>query len=396
MKILAVCQYYYPEPMRFTDMCEALVNKGHSITVITGVPNYPEGEIYPEYRKSKCREEIINGVRVIRCATVPRKKGTVMRFLNYFSFAISAWLKAGHIKEEYDVVLINQMSPIMMCWAGLRYAAKHNKKTVMYCMDLWPASLAAGGIEKESFVYKIFNKISKNIYVKADKILMSSRMFGQYFLNNFGIDSEKTEYLPQYADSQFENPLPFRESYKTVNLMFAGNIGAAQSIYTVLDAAKILNNSNIKWHIVGDGSERVKAEKYCTENSISNVSFYGRHPLNEMPQFYEKADAMIVTLTGDEFISMTLPGKVQTYMAAGKPIIAAANGETADIISKSDCGFCAPADSAELLAVAVTDFVNCTDKKALAKNSRLFYENNFTRAGFINRLEKVLEEYSDK
>ena len=394
MKILAICQYYSPEPMRFTDICEALVERGHSVTVVTGVPNYPEGEIYPDYRGGQRRKEKIGGVEVLRYATVPRKTGTLFRILNYFSFAISSWLKIGKLADDYDVVLINQMSPVMMCWPGFRYARKHNKKCVMYCMDLWPASLAAGEIKEDSLIYKVFKRISKRIYRRADKILITSRMFQDYFDEQFNITGDKIEYLPQYADSQFEEKLSSGEEKSTVDLMFAGNIGAAQSIYTILGAAELLKEEkNVFWHIVGDGSELKAAKNFCTNLNLENVIFYGRRPIDEMPELYSKADAMIVTLTGDPFISMTLPGKVQTYMAAGKPILAAARGEIPSVLSDSGCGLCCEADNAEAFAELVKDFIKSTDKKNFALKARAYYEANFTRRAFVDKLELALKEH---
>ena len=395
MKILAVCQYYSPEPMRFPDICEALVEKGHTVDVLTGVPNYPEGDIYKDYKGGKHRKEIINGVKVIRCATIPRKKSVFFRILNYFSFAISALLKVGKLDKDYDVVLIDQLSPIMMCWPGFRYARLNNVKSVLYCMDLWPASLAVGHISAGSVIYRIFEKISERTYKNADKILITSRMFEKYFDEQFGISRDKIEYLPQYADLQFEEMLPTPKNKETVDLMFAGNIGAAQSMYTILGAAELLKDEeNLFWHIVGDGSECNSLKKFCKNFNLQNVIFHGRRPIDEMPEFYSKADAMMVTLTGDPFISMTLPGKVQTYMAAGKPILAAATGEIPSVILDSKCGFCSEADNAEAFAKLVKEFIKIENKKELSKNARAYYEANFTRSACVDKLEQILKEYS--
>lgn len=394
MKILVVCQHYWPEPYPLADTCEELVRRGHTVHVITGVPNYPMGYIYDEYRHGQNRSQVHNGVRITRTFTIGRRHNLIFRMLNYFSFAISSTFHALGMKEEYDVIYTNQTSPVMMVNAALAYAKKHGKKTVMYCMDLWPASLAAGGIKESSPIYKVFGWISGKLYRKADRILVTSRMFADYFANQFGITGDKVGYLPQYADSRFDERVACEKDGFT-NLVFAGNVGAAQSLQTVLRAAKILEQQErLRWHIVGDGSELENLKKMSAELSLSNVIFHGRKPLDEMPKYYAMADAMLVTLTADPFISLTLPGKVQTYMAAGKPILAAATGEIPNVIRDSGCGFCAEAEDAQGLADAVKKFLEFEDKAVLGTRAQNYYQNHFTRTMFMDHLERELKEFS--
>lgn len=391
MKILVVCQHYWPEPYPLADTCEELVRRGHTVHVITGVPNYPMGYIYDGYRRGKNREQEHNGVRITRTFTIGRRQNILFRMLNYFSFAISSTIYALGLKEEYDVVYTNQTSPVMMVNAALAYAKKHGKKTLLYCMDLWPASLAAGGIKESSPIYKVFGWISGKLYRRADRILVTSRMFADYFDEKFGISGEKVGYHPQYADSRFDEQ-PAREEDGFINLVFAGNVGAAQSLHTVLQAAKLLEQEKqLRWHIVGDGSELENLKKMAGELSLENVIFHGRKPLEEMPKYYAMADAMLVTLTSDPFISLTLPGKVQTYMAAGKPILAAADGEIPNVLRDSGCGFCARAEDAQGLAEAVREFLACGDKAQLGEKARAYYLNHFTRTMFMDQLEAELK-----
>ncbi|MBO5129820.1 MAG: glycosyltransferase family 4 protein [Oscillospiraceae bacterium] len=393
MKILVVCQHYWPEPYPLEDTCEELVKRGHTVHVVTGVPNYPMGYIYNEYRRGRNRSQVRNGVKITRTFTIGRRQNLVFRLLNYFSYPISSTLHVLGLKEDFDVVYTNQTSPVMMVNAALAYGKKHGKKTVLYCMDLWPASLAAGGVKESSPIYKVFGWISRKLYRKADKILVTSRMFTEYFEDQFGISGDRVEYLPQYADSLF-GVQPAREEDGFVNLVFAGNVGAAQSLGTVLEAAKLLEHRrNLRWHIVGDGSELENLKKLASDMRLENVIFHGRKPLEEMPKYYAMADAMIVTLTADPFISMTLPGKVQTYMAAGKPIVAAAIGEIPNVIRDSGCGFCAKAEDARGFAGAVEQFLDCENKEQLGRNARQFYLEHFTRDMFMDHLESVLKEH---
>ena len=385
MKILVVCQYYYPEPFRLSDICEELVNRGHQVTALTGVPNYPMGRIYEGYEKRK--EENIKGVHVIRTWTYPRGTGSVKRLLNYFSYPISAWFKAGRLDDDFDVVLINQQSPVMMAWPGIRYGRKHKVPVVMYCMDLWPASLVAGGIGTSACIYRAFHGISKHCYRAMDKILVTSRMFKEYLKDQFGIEESKMDSLPQYAEGIFEYIEPRKPDGK-INLVFAGNIGTAQSLDTVIDAAAQL--PDVTFHIVGDGVEleRLKAK------AGKNVKFYGRQPLEDMPKYYAMADAMIVSLQADPVLSLTLPGKVQSYMAVGKPIIGVADGETKTTIEEAQCGYYGKAEDVDELVENVKKFVESKDKEKMGKNSRQYYEEHFMRDRFMGSLERELKTVS--
>ncbi len=393
MKVLVVCQYYYPEPVRITDICEELVRCGHDVTVLTDIPNYPMGDIYKGYGLNKKRYEEINGVKIHRCITIPRKKNFIMRFLNYHSFSFFSKRYINKLDNDFDVVLVNQLSPVMMANAAIKYKKKYNKKIVMYCLDLWPESLCVGGIKKGSFIYNIYHKISNKIYSNMDKILVTSKSFIDYLSKSFNIEKSKIQHLPQYAESIFNIEECKKTKNSNIDLMFAGNIGKAQSIDTVVEAANILKkHNNVIFHIVGDGQELDNMKNKVAQAGLKNFVFYGRIPLDEMPNYYKKADAMLVTLCGDSLISNTLPGKVQTYMAAGKPIIGSANGETKEVIEEANCGFCAPADDGKKLAEAIEKFINCENKDELGKNSYKYYKNNYEKSVFIKKLLLELEK----
>lgn len=389
MKLLVICQYYHPEPFRISDICEALVQRGHDVTVVTGVPNYPEGITYSGYEKGQKREEVINGVKVHRCFTIPRKTGALYRFLNYYSYMFSSCAYVKKLPGDFDVVLVNQLSPVMMAQAGIAYGRKHNKKTVMYCLDLWPESLIAGGIQRGSFIYRVFHHISKRIYTQMDRILVTSREFVSYLHRQFGIEEAGIQHLPQYAEELFNEPLRKPEN-EGLHLTFAGNIGEVQSVETILKAARRLKDAPVTFHIVGGGSDLERLQQLARQWDLQNVIFYGRRPVSEMPEFYSKSDAMLVTLKADPVLSLTLPGKVQSCMAAGKPIIGAVDGETARIIEEANCGFCGKAEDAELLAQNILRFANCGVKDQLAQNSRRFYEEHFCKELFMETLEDAL------
>ncbi len=387
MKILVICQYYYPEPFRVTDICEELVNRGHEVTVVTGTPNYPMGEIYSGYENGKKADEIINGVMVHRCMTVPRKTGTLNRLKNYFSYPRASKKYINTLDDSFDVVFVNQLSPVMMAEAGIKYKKLYGKKLVLYCLDLWPESLCVGGIKKNSIIYKLFEHISKKVYRSADSILITSRSFKEYLIDKFDINGDKITYLPQYAEAQFLN-LQQKQETDEFNLLFAGNLGTAQSIETIIEAAQILKDESIVFHIVGDGSE-IECLKQLAVN-LPKVIFYGRKPLEEMPKYYDMADAMLVTLANDPIISLTLPGKVQTYMAAGKPIVGAINGETAIILNESQGGYCAESGDARGLAENILKLRDSGKACEIGRANREYYKEHFSKDIFVDALSEKL------
>ena len=389
MKILVISQYYDPEPFRIGDICRELVSRGHQVTVLSGVPNYPEGVTYPGYEKGQKRDEICDGVKIHRCFTIPRKTGMLYRMLNYYSYAISASLYVRKLKDNFDVVFVNQLSPVMQACPGIVYAKRYKAPLVMYCLDLWPESLTAGGISRESFIYRLFHGISKRIYKKMDKILVTSRSFTEYIQTQFGIQKETMEYLPQYAEELFSDVSGAKET-DDWHFTFAGNIGEVQDVQTILGAAELLKDVSATFHIVGSGSDLERLQQLAERMQLHNVVFHGRRPLEEMPDFYKKSDAMLITLGADPVLSLTLPGKVQSYMAAGKAVIGAIDGETAAVVAEADCGLCGKSGDAKALAQNIRQFITDPQRDRFGANARAYYETHFTKERFMSHLENAL------
>lgn len=398
MKILATCQYGFPEPYPFLYPMEELVKKGHTVHAITGMPNYPMGKIYPGYSMFKEKDEVHEGIQITHVPLIPRKKNIVFRFLNYHSYPIFAKRRVMQLSGDYDVVFANQTSPVMMVEPAIAYAKKWNKKVAMYCMDLWPASLEVGGVSKNSFIYRYYHKISQRIYTNVDLILVTSKSFKDYFKDEFHIDENKIIYLPQYSVLE-QSRVEAEQNKKTTDFVFAGNVGTAQNLQILVNAAEIVekemirdNGREIYFHIVGDGQELENLKKIVKERKLKNVVFYGRRPLEEMPKFYAMADAMLVTLTPNKLVSLTLPAKVQSYMAAGKAILASANGEINQVLSESHVGYCAPADDVQGFVENIKKFIMDENRPEYGKNAIKFYEENFSKEKVISRLEKILED----
>lgn len=398
MRILATSQYGWPEPYPSLYPMEEMAKRGHYVHAVTGTPNYPMGEIFKGYEHNRIKEEEHNGIHITHVPVIARKHDAIHRLLNYHSYPITAKRKLLSLKDNYDVIFANQSSPVMMVEPAIAYGKKHHKKVVMYCMDLWPASLCTGGIKRDSLIYKFYWKLSKRVYQNVDVLMVTSRSFKDYFVSEFNIPEEKIIYLPQYALSDFEN-MPEEPQKDTTDFVFAGNVGKAQNLDVVLRAAKIIedekiddNGKRIVFHIIGNGQALGSLQNYVNEHRIGNVVFHGRKPPEEMPKYYAMADAMMVTMLPDPLVSLTLPAKVQSYMAAGKPIIASADGEIKNVIEEAECGFCAKADEERILVQKIREFLESDKRKQLGLKARDYYINNFTVDIVMDRLEEILEK----
>lgn len=391
MKILVVCQYFYPEQFRVNDICFELVKEGYEVTVLTGLPNYPSGMVEKKYKGFKNRNEEINGVKVIRSWLLGRGEGTGKLAANYLSFAISSTIKSLFIKKDFDLILVYQLSPVTMAIPGIVLKKITKKPLIIYCHDLWPESIASAGISSESKIYNILLKLSRWIYKNANEIFTSSKLFEDYFTNTLNVD-KKITHLPVYAEELFENIKPIQMDNENINLVFAGNIGEMQSVETIIYAAnEVKDDQNIKFHIVGDGSSKIKCEELVNQLALENVIFHGQHPVSEMPRYYEMADAFLVTLKANKVISYTLPNKVQSYMAAGKPIIGSIDGETQIVIHESKCGYCSPAEDSKKLANNIRGFMEEKEKHIVyGENARKYYDNNFSKIKYMDRLKDLI------
>lgn len=394
MKILVVCQHFYPEVFRINDICFELSKKGHEVTVLTGLPNYPKGKVLKEYKFFRNRNQKINGVNIIRCSLVGRGKSTLMMGINYIWFAFFGSIKALFIKKKFDIVYVYQLSPITMAWPAIVVKKIKKIPLIIHCLDQWPISVTTGPITKESFIYKLLYKLSVWTYNRANRITISSKSFRRYFENEMHIKAKDKglDYYPSYAESDYEKLKEVND--EDFDLLFAGNIGPAQSVETIIEAAKILkDHKKIKFHIVGDGLNKDNCEKMVKKYRLNNIKFYGFHDVCKMPEFYSKADAFLITMVNNEVVNNTLPAKVQSYMVAGKPIIGAISGEVKDVIMDANCGLCC--ESLDYKNFAALILEASKDKKRLelwSKNSKAYYEKNFKKEDCINDLIKLFRK----
>ena len=392
MKILVVCQHFYPENFRINDVCYELVKRGHDVTVLTGLPNYPKGRVFKEYKWFKNRNQVINGVKIKRCSLVGRGNNTFTMIINYIWFAIFGSIKAVFMKKNFDIVYVYQLSPITMTWPAIVVKKMKKIPLVIHVLDQWPVSITTGGISKKSLVYKILSKISFDCYNYADLITCSSKSFKNYFINELGLSKDKKFlYLPSYAESYYDNIKKIDNGI--FDLVFAGNIGPAQSVETIIEAANLLkDNKRIMFHIVGDGLSKNKCEEMAKKYHLDNVKFYGYFPVSEMKQFYELADAFLITMVNNEVVNSTLPAKIQSYMIAGKPIIGAISGEVSNVIKEAKCGLSCESLDCTNFAKLIVEASNSKKMDKWSKNAYDYYISNYEKEKCLDDLERVLSK----
>lgn len=401
LKVLFVSQHYWPEPFNTTDICEELVKRGYEVTVLTGQPNYPEGNIYPGYENHAVSEEERNGVRIVRAKLHPRKSGVIHRVWNYYSFSWNGIKKAQSLDSDFDLVYSYQTSPVMMANPALAYGRKFGAPVLLHCVDIWPECLTAGGIKVGSPVYNYFLGVSNTIYSAADELAVSSEMFAEYLRQTVGVDNANILFLPQYAEDIFDKSAEttvelddedFPED--KIHIMFAGNVGATQSVKTAIQAAARLKDEGFMFHIVGSGTELEACKELAKALEATNVRFHGRHTIEEMPAYYGKADAMLATFANSPTLGYTLPRKIQSYMAAGKPIIGTLIGASRRAIDEAGCGLCCDAEDPVGLVKACRDFAALSDEERLAMGERgmKYYDEHYSKDAFFNMLEKKFEE----
>ena len=393
MKILIVSQYYYPEQFQINEIAPELVRRGYSVTVLCGTPNYPKGDIFPGYENNSKSDEFINGVRVIRARQRPRGHNIKSLILNYYSFVKEANRLVLGLEEDFDVVLGYQLSPVTSMFPAIKYAKRSNVPLILYVLDIWPVSGQSHLPLKNGLIYKWLAKISKKIYNSADRILVTSRPFVDYLNRINRVPLSKIGYLPQHADMTLLEQDLGKCADNVVNFMFAGNLGAGATLEVIIGAAGILGKrTDYKVHFVGDGSQRTKLETLVNSLGLSdNFIFHGNKSRAEMPGYYKMADALLITLRGNNEVGNTMPGKLQMYMTTGKPIFGAINGAAKEVIEESRCGKCVNAGDMDGLAALMLDFIeNRSVYSECGENARTYFRTHFTLDKCVSHLENEL------
>lgn len=402
LRILVVSQYFWPENFRINDLVREWTARGHQVTVLTGRPNYPGGKIFPEYQQNPARFAQFDGVHVYRVPMLARSSGSFRLALNYLSFVLGAslfgpWRLRGC---SPDVIFVFEPSPVTVGLPAVMLGRLKRCPVVFWALDLWPETLAAVGVIRHPKALGAVAQMVRFIYNRCTLVLGQSRSFLPSISRHCD-DPDKVRYFPSWAEDVFQQPVdePVIEippALGTLSILFAGNVGDAQDFPAILDAADRLKHRNdIRWLIVGDGRRSAwVAEQVRARGLEERVLLLGRFPVERMPAFYAQADALLVSLKRDPAFSMTIPGKVQSYLAAGRPIIGMLDGEGADVIQRAGAGLVCPAGDSAALAETIQRFAETSpqERQQMGEQGQAYAKAEFDRNTLMSRLLNLLDE----
>lgn len=400
MKILLVTQYFYPENFKSNDIAFELAKRSHEVSVLCGIPNYPEGVYYKGYGLFHKRIETVNGVKIYRCfqSSRGRKAKGVFLSLNYLTFVFfgSLWALWLSIFKKYDCVIVHEPSPITQAIPAVLIKKFQKKPFYIWVLDIWPDAMSSGGGIKNKRILWAMTKLVKWIYRNSTKILISSKGFKELILKQGTEFENRLVYFPNWSDDVLAQPLQkIPELPQGYKIMMAGNLGSAQTIKAVMEAALLLKDEkDVKWIFVGDGSEKDYIDNFVAKHHLEDTVFaLGRFPANCMGSFYRQADAMLITLRAKfPHIKAVVPARLQNYMSSGNPIIGMADGGVADTIKEAECGICIRAEDYKALSITIKDILKQKNEFAeLGKNGRAYFLCHYTKDHCIDNLERIIK-----
>jgi glycosyltransferase involved in cell wall biosynthesis len=400
MRILIITQYFWPESFKINDLALGLKERGHEVSILTAIPNYPKGVFDENYSFWKNNDEEWNGIKIYRSKIFPRGKGSIRLMLNYISFVIFCSIKVLFIKEKFDKIFVYEPSPVTVGLPAIVASRKMKLPYYFWVQDLWPESLSAAGGIKNKYILSFFNKITKVIYKNAEKILVQSKGFENYIIEQ-GDFSQKLVYYPNSAEKLYK-PVDPTDPYLSqlplgFKLIFAGNLGEAQGIDTLIEAARIVKDFGIEvnWVFLGDGRQKNYYLNEVKNKGLADIFFFlGSFPADKMPHFFSCADALIVSLKKDKIFALTIPSKLQSYLACGKPILASLEGEGAKVVEESKTGFVSPPENSKLFAENVIKFYNLSSKSKneMRENALDYFKKEFEREMLIDKLIGIINK----
>ena len=398
MNILVWSQYFWPESFRINDLVPSLVGSGVDVTVLTGKPNYPEGRVFSGYRAAGIQYERNAGVEVLRIPLVPRGKASPFRLaINYLSFILSGYLFAPFALrgQRFDAVFVYAPSPLLQALPAIFIAWLKRAPLVVWVQDLWPESLAATGFVRDRIALSVIERVVRYIYRHSDMILIQSEAF-RAPVSRLVDDVRKIRYYPNSVEEIFVNPGDSNNAAgiaqairRSFSIVFAGNIGTAQSVDTIVEAADRLKSyPEIRFFLVGSGSRAAWVAAEIERRKLDNMVLTGRFPLEDMPSILRAASGLLVTLKDEEIFSYTIPSKLQSYLAVGKPVIACLNGEGARVVSDANAGFvCAAADAVGLADAVLRLYTLAREERArLGENGQRYFREHYESGKLVSEL----------
>lgn len=406
MRILIVTQYFWPENFRINDLVAELKSRGHQLTILTGKPNYPSGDLFPEYAASPERFQEYQGCRVVRVPIICRGSTKLSLIFNYLSYPFAAstlglWKLR---KEEFDIIFICQLSPIFLALPGIFYKWVYKKPVVMWVLDLWPDSLGSVGVVKSPKLLAAVGKLVRFIYNRCDLVLGQSKAFLSG-IAQYCDDQGKIKYFPSWSEGVFAVSAEAMSATELVQdtwfkLVFAGNIGEAQDFPAILSAMQLIKRQAIqaRLYVLGDGRAFEQVKQSIVDLALEDyVVLLGRHPLEAMPAYYANADALLVTLKESKAFAMTIPGKVQSYMEAAKPLLTMLSGEGSRVVNEAACGLTANSGDYRQLAenIRALSLLPQAELDTLGENAKAYAQHEFDRDRLISQLEQWFAAVAD-
>ena len=401
--ILVMSQMFYPEQFRINDMCQEWVKRGYRVTVLTGIPNYPQGKFYDGYSFTKKRKEIWNGIEIIRIPVIPRGKNAIGMILNYLSFPVSGFFWNLFNKIKADYVFMFETSPMTQCVIGVWYAKKHKVPLYLYAQDLWPENVEVVTGITNPLVIRPIDKMVDYIYRNCNEIFVTSPSFVRAVCDRKSkVPESKVHYWPQYAED-FYQPLekksvpeiPKTDAFK---IIFTGNVGYAQGLDILPKTAEILkeHKKDVLFCIVGDGRYMEEFKKEIEKRQVQEMfCLTGRKPAERIPELLAACDVAFLSFMETKLFEMTIPAKLQSYMACGMPVIAAAAGETKRVIEEAKCGISSPSGDEDALAKAIAKLINCSEEqlKIMENNSRKYFVKHFEKKKLMDQMDDYLSRW---
>jgi glycosyltransferase involved in cell wall biosynthesis len=402
MHLLVVSQYFWPENFRINDLVDELIKRGHTVTILTGKPSYPAGKVYQTFRQDPHAFSEFKGAKITRVPMLARGRGSFRLFLNYLSFVLGAsFFGPWHLRSEnIDAIFVFEPSPITVCLPAIFIGRLKSVPVLLWVLDLWPETLSAIGTVHSPYLLKLVGALVRFIYDRCTMILGQSNSFLSS-IASYCSNPAKIYYFPSWAEDIFNSTLKIKaqeipDQNHKFNILFAGNIGEAQDLPAIIDAAELLKPKGlVRWLIVGDGRKSAWLEEQIDRRGLQGeILLLGRHEVERMPEFYAHADALLASLKRDPVFSMTIPGKIQSYLLSGIPIIGMLDGEGARVIERAHAGLTCPAGDVTGLVEVILKMVSMPleQRLLLGSNGRTYAKTEFDRNALIDRLENWLVE----
>ncbi len=389
--------------MRINDICQEWIKRGYKVTVLTGIPNYPGGKFYDGYNSRKKRKENWNGIDIIRIPIFSRGNSSLRLMLNYFSFVFSGFFWSVFNKINADIAYIYEVSPMTQALPGVWYAKKNKIPCMIYITDLWPDNVEYIAGIKNKFVLSNIEKMCQYIYKNSDMILTSSRSFIDILLDR-KVSSKKLKFWPQYAEdfykpeSKTHNEIPDDEKF---NILFAGNVGFSQGLDILPDVANILRQKNIdvRFNILGDGRFKEKLILLVKKSNTQDMfNFIDKKPPKKVSFYIANSDAVLISLIKNKAFEATIPAKLQSYLACGKPVLVSADGEIQTIVKQAKAGLCS--DSGDVLGLAniIEKLIGLSqkDREEMGRNAIKYNKDNFNKNQRLDEIDSWIKELVDK